>query len=138
MFGLGVNRVDDQVVEALEAMLAGSYAEYLERRYCRVPAWAWTNLLAHGTEQALRHATRSRHRAFWDVNVWRRARSYLALEVLDAADQAGSLCAVQTSVLVPLELDLISWVPARRSCAGEWASRVLAALDDHGHVVPLG
>jgi hypothetical protein len=137
VFGRWANRSDDEVVEALEALLGGSYAEYLERRYHRVPAWAWTNLLAHGTEEELRHAARSRHRTFWDVNVWRHARSYLAGEVLDAADQAGSLCSVQTAVLVPLELELISWVPAQRCCAGEWATRVLAALEDRGHVVPI-
>lgn len=135
MFGRDAIRADVVLVESLEALLTGRYVEYLERRGCRVPAWAWTNLLAHGTDDQLRRATRPRW-PLWDMDVWWRARSYLAGEVLDAADRAGSLVAVQTNVLVPLELDLFSWVPSRPRCAAQWATRVLTALDGRGGLVP--
>jgi hypothetical protein len=124
------------VAPAVEAVLAGRYVEYLERRGDRVPPWAWTNLLAHGTEEALRRATKSGRRPYWEVNVWRRARAFLATEVLDAGIRAGSLLSLQADVLVPLELELISWVPTRRKCAGQWAARVLTAIEDHGRVAP--
>lgn len=130
MFRHGGERLDDALVECLEALLAGRYVDYLERRGRRVPAWAWTNLLAHGTEEALHRVMKPRW-PLWDHDAWRRARSYLAGEVLDAADRAGSLVTVQAAVLVPLELELVSWRPSRSSSAGEWATRVLAALEDH-------
>jgi hypothetical protein len=129
-----MERIDVTVAPAVEALLAGRYVEYLERRGDRVPAWAWTNLLAHGTEEALSRATKSGRRASWELNVWRRARAFLATEVLDAGSRAGSLLSVQAQILVPLELELISWVPTRRKCAGQWAARVLTALEDHGRV----
>jgi hypothetical protein len=71
----------------------------------------------------------------WRNDVWRQARSYLAGEVLDAADETGSLCALQSEVLVPLELDLVWWIPSRHAVSGQWAARVLAALDDHQRAV---
>jgi hypothetical protein len=135
MFGRLVNHIDLDLLPGLEAMLAGTYADHLERRGHPVPAWAWTNLLAHGSEEALRLAMRSRRRSFWDVNVWRRARAYLAGEVLDTATRTGSLSSVQAAVLVPLELELLSRVPARSPQAGQWATRVLTALEEHSRVV---
>jgi hypothetical protein len=47
-----------QLVDDCEAFLAGSYAEQLLHRDERVPVWAWANLLAHGTEEAIRAAAR--------------------------------------------------------------------------------
>lgn len=132
------DRADRELTESIEALLTGRYAEYLERRGCRVPPWAWTNLLAHGPDDLLRRAARSRRRPLWEVNVWRRARAYLAGEVLDTAEAAGSLSSVQFGVLVPLELDLVSWTPSRWACAGEWAMRVLAALEHHRRLLPAG
>jgi hypothetical protein len=124
-------RTDVDLVAGLEAVLAGRYVEYLERRGERLPPWAWTNLLAHGSEERLRRAAGLRDRPVWEVNVWQRARSYLAAEVLDAAEWSGSLHAVQTEALIPLELDLVSWIPSRFACTGQWATRVLTALEDH-------
>lgn len=127
----GGQRSGAEIGAAFEALLEGRYVEYLERRGDRIPAWTWTNLLAHGTEEAIRRVATTRPRPFGVVNVWRRARVYLASEVLDAAELAGSLARVQREVLVPLELDLVAWSPTKWSCAGEWATRVLTALDDH-------
>ncbi len=126
---------DGELVQAVEAVLEGRYAEFLQRRGSRVPPWAWTNLLAHGTEADLQRATHRRIRPYWDMSVWRRAQSYLAGEVLDAARYAGSLAALQHEILVPLECDLVGWIPSRYTSAGQWAARVLAALDDHRRAV---
>jgi hypothetical protein len=129
MFGRGEN-----VLPELEALLCGTYVEYLERRGRHVPPWAWINLLAHGSEDALRWAARARYRPFLDVNVWRHARGYLAGEVLDAAHRTGSLGAFQAAVLVPLELSHLAAPPSRRTRPGQWAAGVLTAIDDHRRV----
>lgn len=121
----------ENVVPELEALLCGSYVEYLERRGRRVPPWAWINLLAHGSEEALRAAARARRRPFLDVNLWRHARGYLAGEVLDLARYAGSLEAVQAAALIPLELEHLATPPSQRTRPGQWAVLVLAAIEDH-------
>jgi hypothetical protein len=125
---------DENVLPELEALLRGAYVEYLERRGRPVPPWAWINLLAHGSEDTLRSAARSRHRRFLDVNVWRHARGYLAGEVLDAARRTGSLGAFQAAVLVPLELSHLAAPPSRRTRPGQWAASVLAAIEAHRRV----
>lgn len=122
-------RVD--VVSESEALLSGSYVEYLKRRGQQVPSWAWINLLAHGSEDALRTATRLRRAPIVDMNVWWRARRYLAGEVLAAADRAGSLESLQSTVLVPLELALMCARPVGRPRPGTWAASVLGAIEAH-------
>ena len=106
----------------------GRLAERPQVRTGDVPVWAWTNLLAHGSEKDLRAesaAVCGRGTYGWR---WGQARSYLAGEVLHCAQLCGSLAAVQTTVLVPLELELAStpavtcWTPAR------WGMTVLTAL----------
>jgi hypothetical protein len=122
----------DLVADA-EAFLNGHLVERGDFLGRYIPAWEWTNLLAHGTTQELEaesHGVWSR----WDGTVavqWRRARTFLAGEVLEYAQEHGSLAEVQTSVLVPLELDLASdprvrlWLPTR------WAQAVESALAEH-------
>jgi hypothetical protein len=124
MFG---RRMD--VFPGIEALLGGTYVEYLEGRGQGVPPWAWINLLAHGSEEALGRTARPAPVPILDVNMWRHARRYLAGEVLAAADRAGSLPAVQSRVLVPLELAHMTAHPSRRSRPGEWAAWVLAAIE---------
>ena len=55
MFGRRRHR-DGEVITASEALVEGRYAEHLAGRRCAVPVWAWTNLLAHATDDQLRHA----------------------------------------------------------------------------------
>jgi hypothetical protein len=122
-----------------EARLAGAHGdavpsrwdEDLEKRGRRVPAWAWMNLLAHGSEHALRLATRSRFTPILEVNVWHLARRYLASEVLEVADRAGSLTSLQARVLVPLELELLVAPLSPRPRPGPWAADVLTAIEAH-------
>jgi hypothetical protein len=101
-----------QLVDDCEAFLAGSYAEQLLHRDERVPVWAWANLLAHGTEEAIRAAARQPAPA----PPWVRARWFLAGEIVDMVDAGRcSLDELQCDVLVPLELDIAA-CPATR----EW------------------
>jgi hypothetical protein len=129
MFGRGENPISE-----LEALLGGTYVEYLEQKGLSVPPWAWINLLAHGSEGDLRSAARARPRPFLSVNVWRHARSYLAGEVLGAADRTGSLAEFQAAVLVPRELADLTTPLARRIRPGQWAGGVLAAVEHYQRV----
>ena len=121
----------ENVLPEIEALLGGTYVEYLEHRGRRVPPWAWINLLAHGNEEALRSATRAHRRPFLNVSLWRHARSYLAGEVLEVARHVGSLEVVQATALVPLELEHLAAPPSLRTRPGQWAGWVLAAIEDH-------
>jgi hypothetical protein len=95
-----------------------------------VPVWAWTNVLAHGSEEDLRAESAAVCRGGTYGWRWRQARSYLAGEVLHCAQLHGSLAEVQRTVLAPLELKLASmpevtcWTPAR------WAMTVETALTE--------
>jgi hypothetical protein len=50
-----------ELVEDCEAFLAGRLVEFLERRKALVPAWAWTNLLAHGSVEQLSTVSLEEH-----------------------------------------------------------------------------
>jgi hypothetical protein len=111
-----------------EAFLEGSLVEYWDDKGVEIPVWAWMNLLAHGTAREIgqcvihpdlpRHASRS----------WRVARSYLAYEVLDVTDLEFTLAQLQSSVLIPFELemasrpDVVGWTPR------QWVDLVEDAL----------
>jgi len=120
------------VIAACEAMLEGRYVEQLEAWGSPVPSWAWINLLAHATAEALEQAANERMpRRLRRTDVWFRARRYLAGEVLDAAAQRGTLRSVQAEILVPLELELLSRRRSRPPAPGEWAAWVMSAIERH-------
>jgi len=132
----GRERRSDQsahgLVEDSAAFLAGDLAETLERRGNWVPAWTWTNLLAHGTAEQLRadqDAMGSRRTA--DYRAWREARSYLASEVLELASSCGPLSAIQEEALQPIELESSSWPFMEVWSRDEWVHRILTALNDY-------
>ena len=111
-----------------EAFLAGGLAEHLLSVSCRVPVWAWTNLLAHGTDDDLRHPPQAAGSfSYWGLPTWRHARSYLAAEVLEAAGPGG-LSELQRTVLVPLELQLISRRETAMWQPGDWVKAVSDGL----------
>lgn len=119
-----------ELAAACEAVLRGRYVEHLEERHCRVPAWAWVNLLAHGSAEDLENATSLAGDG--QPQRWRAARAYLAGEILGVADRGGtSLRDLQRDVLVPLELHLASSEPTRGSRPGDLVTGVLAALEAH-------
>lgn len=120
------------MVSECEALLAGTYVELLESVGTAVPNWAWTNLLAHGTEEQLRDLSELRASSrSWSSNSWSRARAYLAGEVLDAAARCGSLRTLQRRALVPLELRLASTTePTPITRPAEWVDAVQRAIAD--------
>jgi len=101
-----------------EAFLNGTLAEYWDERGVDVPVWAWTNLLAHGSEGQIGESVLRPNRPRRAARSWRIARSYLAYRVLDHADAECTLADMQASVLVPLELEM-----AARPETGHWTPR---------------
>jgi hypothetical protein len=107
-------------------------AERLEDRGVWVPPWAWTNLLAHGEEQDLRAQTSSRWTELHAINErWRRARAYLATELLVLTPSHGPLVVLQERILRPLELDLAASPESARWGPPEWVVHVSSVLDAH-------
>jgi hypothetical protein len=118
-----------QLVADCEAFLSGQLAERVEMQAVRVPVWAWTNLLAHGTEGDLRSECTTAHkRRNTLADEWRDARAYLAGEVLQLSDHQSSLSEMQHAVLVPLELDLASCVGTEGWGPCQWVASVEEAL----------
>jgi hypothetical protein len=100
-----------------EAFLNGTLADYWDDNDVEVPVWAWMNLLAHGT---VRQIGENVLRPSWPAGTsrsWRVARSYLAYDVLDLTDLEFTVADLQSSVLIPLELefaareDVTGWTP---------------------------
>jgi hypothetical protein len=102
-----------------EAYLHGTLAEFWEQRGTAVPVWAWTNLLAHGSESQLRESVHGQPKQRRTGRSWRIARSYLAYQVLDLTCEDCTLEEFQSTVLLPLELELAAhsevdrWTPRR-------------------------
>ena len=130
------------LVEECEKFLTGGLAEHSFRTTGFVPDWTWINLLAHGTYPELVRArdkpTRALHGEFSEsgqwfnrVERWRRARSYLAAEVLDVAGSQGQLVELQRRTLLPLEQELASCQGSGASDLKGWVNLVVAALDEH-------
>lgn len=122
------NAGGQELVADCEAFLTGRYVEHLLEAEAHVPAWAWTNLLAHGTEEQLRGSCASVGLDASGAEPWLLARRYLAGEVLDKANRHGPLLKVQAQVLVPLESDLASRPNMGSSRPSDWVTAVLAAL----------
>lgn len=117
-----------ELVADCEAFLLGHFADRLEAQSVAVPVWAWTNLLAHGTEHELRAEMFATGAAVHRSNEWHAARAYLTGEVLDAAERLGTLGALQSAALVPLELTLASRADVGSWNCRQWVDAVRAAL----------
>lgn len=117
-----------------EAYLGGWYLEYLAVSAKPVPAWAWLNVVAHCDRDRLcalasapleaRTAAARAHVAEWQLVL-----TLLARAVLERAPDEQSLIAVQTTTLVPLELELISQRVEGRISADALSALVLSNLD---------
>jgi hypothetical protein len=73
------------LVAECEAFFSGRSAQYLDNQNRPVPAWAWLNLLAHGSEEdiaAVAAGESEPPRSTSATSVWRQALAFLA--------QAGS------------------------------------------------
>jgi len=120
----------DELVAACEAFLTGRYPEYLTDHGYPIPAWGWTNPLAHASEDQLRSMISTRGHEMGSAGIWSHACCYVAGELLDIAEQRGPLTELQASALVPLELELISRRALARLSPGTWVTTVIAVLPD--------
>ena len=103
---------EQALVTECEAFLTGRYWQWLLENDCRVPAWAWVNKLAHGTEEEINAyaAIDSVEPEIRGGAEWHMAVAFLAQETIgEAANRGVSLARLQRSVLVPLELELLAW-----------------------------
>lgn len=122
-----------ELVAECEAFCLGRFAEHSIATSDAVPAWAWTNLLAHGTEEELRREEARCAGRPAGASDWRGARAYLVTELLEAIGRGASLHELQAQVLQPLELELSSrrsmdwWTPRR------WVTKARAALGAYEH-----
>lgn len=120
------------LVADCEAFLGGRLAERLEDLGTRVPNWAWTNLLAHGSTAALRREVEGTQRLSQPQSRdWRRARGFLAAEVLANTGSMPSLGLLQANVLQPLEIRLAESPATRWWGPAQWAVHVSALLTAH-------
>jgi hypothetical protein len=109
---------DGVLVTECEAFLDGTLAEYWDERGVDVPVWAWTNLLAHGSQALIGESVARPTRPRRGARSWRIARSYLAHQILGVTDDRYTVPQLQTSVLIPLELEM-----AARAEVGHWTPR---------------
>lgn len=125
-----------QLVDECSAFIVGNLAELYQGRDGYAPLWSWTNALAHGDENTLRHLYMSNEDKQDTLagQQWRSARSYLAGEVLTLAHRDGSLRQVQQAVLIPIELQLATEDPNDTRWPARWVSTVVTALDQYRRV----
>ena len=125
------------VAVGCEAFLNGTLAEYWERRGFTVPVWAWTNLLAHGSAERIADSVVRPPRSRRIARSWRIARSYMANELLEVTDGPRQLRAMQSDVLIPLELEMATlravrqWTPRQWVDAVDWAIRSQPTRTDY-------
>ena len=85
--------------------LAGEYGGYLESEGQPVPAWAWVNPLAHGTEDDLRRLVADVPPKGSPGSMVARIAAHV-LELLDDPGQDVCLTELQRRTLIPLETAL--------------------------------
>ncbi len=117
-----------------EAYLTGELVELRRARRQYVLPWEWTNLLAHGSEDALRtcaeaNGLRSPPPVVAADGVWEAARSYTASRLLGLVGSGRSLADLQRRVLVPVELCMASDGRADWWRPSEWVMEIESALD---------
>lgn len=117
-----------ELIDDCDAVLSGLFAEHLARRRRTIPAWAWLNLLAHGSGDQLQGAGEALA-GYPVLRHWRDARAYLAHDVLETVGQtATTLRELQRDVLIPLELQMIGTDSGNRHTRPALISLVLTAL----------
>lgn len=110
------------------AFLNGTLAEYWEEQGTSVPVWSWTNLLAHGTEDQITESVHHPSKPRRTGRSWRIARSYLAFELLEITAGGVSLGELQTTILIPLELELAAHPEVSRWTPRRWVDTVDEAI----------
>jgi hypothetical protein len=111
-----------------ESFLEGTLAEYWDDKGMDVPVWAWMNMLAHGSTRRIGECVLRPSRPRPASRSWRVARSYLAYEVLDLTDLEFTLAELQSTVLVPLELEMAARADVATWTPRQWVDLVEDAL----------
>lgn len=112
------------LAQECEAYLSGTLAEFWEQRGTAVPVWAWTNLLAHGSESLIHDSLYGTSKRRRTGRSWRTARSYLAYHVLDLTWEDIALEELQSTILLPLELELAAHPEVERWTPRRWVDAV--------------
>ncbi|MGD0747106.1 MAG: hypothetical protein ABSB68_04795 [Acidimicrobiales bacterium] len=110
------------------AFLDGTLAEYWDERGVDVPIWAWTNLLAHGSEELISESITGPARPRRAARNWRIARSYLAQRMMELSDARCTLSDLQWNVLIPLELEMADRPELERMTPTQWVEIVDRAI----------
>ena len=118
----------DTVVLECEAFLQGALAEFWDERGITVPVWAWTNLLAHGSESMIAESGARPPKRRRITHSWRLARSHLAYQVLDLTNTRGTLVDMQSAILIPLELQMADRPEVNRWTPRQWVDTVDHAI----------
>jgi hypothetical protein len=111
-----------------DAYLNGTLAEYWEENGTAVPVWTWTNLLAHGSDGQIADCVHRPAKPRRTGRSWQIARSYLAYEVLDLTREDIPLEELQSTVLIPLELELAAHPEVGRWTPRRWVDAVDDAI----------
>ncbi len=124
------------LVAECEAFLSGHLALCLGQQKRLVPAWAWLNALAHGSEDDIAALAAARPEPpganSWAAPLWHQALAFLAHELMyQVARQGRPLAELQRSTLVPLELELARRSVPTSTKPGELVASVLRALAEH-------
>jgi hypothetical protein len=124
------------LVAECEAFLSGHSAQYFDQHNRPVPAWAWLNLLAHGTDDEIAALASGGPQpalpASETTAVWFQAVSLLGQELMIQATRRGrSLAELQRWTLVPLELELAGPRAPSSVKPAALVTSVLSALVEH-------
>ncbi len=131
MWTCGRRAEERALVVECEAFFSGHYAQYLDGKNFRVPAWARLNVLAHGSPDDIATlATGDSPHSSSGSSIWHQALAFLAQELMSRTSQEGSLAELQRSTPVPLELNLVGQ-RAPPVPPATFVSTVLGVLDPH-------
>jgi len=119
---------DSILARECDAFLNGTLAEYWDETGVIVPVWAWTNLLAHGSEEMIGESVLRPARPRRAGRSWRIARSFLAYRVLEHTDAQLTLRDLQASILIPLELEMAALPEVGRWTPRQWVDTVDRAI----------
>src|SRR5262245_53558180 len=90
------DREPKELLRDCELLLAGQTGDVSDPATAALPAWVWTNLLAHASREQIRRVAYSLPQS--QDPSWRRARRYLAGEILETVADDHELWRLQRSV----------------------------------------
>ncbi len=125
-------------LSSAQAYLNGTLAEYWEEQGTAVPVWsldepAWPTAPTARSTESVHHPSKPRRTG----RSWRIARSYLAFEVLELTGGNLTLQELQSTILVPLELELAAHPEVNRWTPRRWVDAVDDAIRNQHSTLEL-